>query len=120
MGFLEDEFKPLYLILILFAAAFAAFYIFSPSKEVFIETRLLEFEYKGTVTKKYQDSTNHNSFTVEIENEKITIFPYEFYQKVQKLDSISKDKNSIYLKHYRNGKLLKSYDLLESMGLNIN
>lgn len=76
---------------------------------------VLENEYRGRVVRLINDRQNHNALTAELSNQRrISVyFPLEKDNPTLKLnDSIVKQKNSVYILVFRNGKFYRTLNTL--------
>lgn len=79
--------------------------------------RVLEEEYSGKVIELFHDYKDHSSYKAKLTNGKViyVYFPLEKEAVTLKLnDSIVKQKNSIYILIFKNGKFEKTINTLTS------
>ena len=77
--------------------------------------RVLSKEYTGKVVKLYNDTQNHNAYTARLSNGRTILvdFPLEKDNPVLELnDSIVKQKNSVYILVFKDGKFHRTLNTL--------
>jgi len=117
MGFLSmkrNQKSIIYVLIIFLGLIFLIVRLKNPDNKL-AKDRILNYEYQGTIVKKYRNKNNHNSLTIELSTGKnVPTFTPNLFNIVQLGDSLSKDKNTFYMEVYRKDSLFFKFNHLDA------